>query len=564
MRAMSLIGMTALALLGACASRDIAPLASPPQESAAASPQSESLFSVTSLQQDVQILSSDAFEGRKPSTPGEEKTVRYIAERMAKAGLQPGNNGSWYQDVPLVEITTDPSTTLSFTGKGAPLVLSHGKDVTIWTKRVEEQLSVADSDVVFVGYGINAPERGWNDYAGVDVRGKTVVILVNDPDWEMRDNSGPFDGRAMTYYGRWTYKYEEAARQGAAAAIIVHDSEPAAYGWTTVLSSWTGPQLDMDRANKGSDRVAAEAWITNDAARKLFALADQDFDRLTAAAKVKGFKAVPFAGVKAGTTLRSSIRRSKSKNVVGILPGAQRPDEVVIYTAHWDHLGRCKPDADGDDICNGAVDNATGIAGMLGIAEAFAKGPKPARSLVFLAVTAEEAGLLGSQYYGENPIYPHAKTVGGINLDALNVTGATNDVTVVGYGKSELEAMLQRAAATQGRALVPEATPEKGSFYRSDHFSLAKFGVPMLYAKGGNDIRGKGRDHGMALKEDYTAKRYHQPADEYDPNWDWTGMVEDLALYHDVGRELADGTAWPNWHPTAEFRTLRDRSRAGQ
>ncbi|WP_157217698.1 M28 family metallopeptidase [Flavisphingomonas formosensis] len=518
-------------------------------------------ISIDTLKSVTQTLSSDAYEGRKPTTPAEEKTTAYIVERFKQAGLQPGNKGSWFQDVPLVEITAAPTTHLDISGGKTPLSLTYKTDIVAATYRVRPQVSVANSDIVFVGYGINAPEKNWNDYAGIDVKGKTVVLLINDPDWKTQTLDGPFGGRAMTYYGRWTYKYEEAARQGAAAVFIVHDTEPAAYPFDVVVSSWTGPQLEMDATNDHMDQSAVIGWLSNAAARRLMAAAGQDLDALAAAASKPGFKAVPLK-LKASITIDNAIKRQKSKNVVGILPGKTRPDEVVIYSAHWDHLGHCEP-VNGDDICNGALDNASGVAGLVALAEAQAKAGPTARSQVFLAVTAEEAGLLGSQYYAEHPIFPLARTVGGVNMDGLNVKGRTRDIVVVGPGKSELEESLKRWAATQHRTIMPEPTPEKGFYYRSDHFSFAKKGVPMLDADSGQDLLVGGIAAGKKADDDYTAHRYHKPQDEYDPNWDWSGAVEDLTLYYDIGRELADGDMWPNWYPGTEFKAIRDKSREG-
>lgn len=548
-----------LVVLAACTAPRVETAAAAPQGIAVGEP-SPNLIDVAQLKRDTEILSSDAFEGREPGTPGEAKTVAYLAERMQVAGLTPGAKGGWFQDVPLVTITAD--------AKAADLkvggtVYRYGDDVVLWSKRQQPRATLADSPLVFVGYGINAPEKAWNDYAGLDVKGKTVVILVNDPDWQNMPGEGAFDGRAMTYYGRWDYKFAEAARQGAAGAIIVHDTEPAAYGWATVTSSWTGAQIDMDRADKGADRVAVEGWITKTAATKLFADHGQDLGTLIEAAKQPGFRPVPLKAA-ASASFANEIRRYGSKNVVGLLPGRTRPDEYVLYSAHWDHLGRCPADKDGDDICNGAFDNATGTAGLLALAQAFAKTGGTERSILFLAVTGEESGLLGSEYYAANPLYPLARTVAGINMDGLNILGATHDMVVIGAGKSELEAILARQAARQQRTVAPEPTPEKGYFYRSDHFSLAKRGVPMLYAESGNDIVGKGKDWGQAQADAYTAERYHLPSDEYDPNWNWDGAVQDLRLNFDIGRELADGTAWPNWLPTAEFRAARDASRSAK
>ncbi len=524
-------------------------------------------ISVATLKSITETLSSDAYEGRAPGTAGEDKSIKLIAEKMAAAGLKPGNKGSWYQDVPIVEMTADPSMSLKVakadaSGASDGFQLNFKTDFVAGTYRQSEAINIKDSELVFVGYGINAPELGWNDYAGVDVKGKTVVILINDPDYETKALNGPFGGRAMTYYGRWTYKYEEAARQGAAAALIIHDEFPAAYPWGVVVSSWTGPQVHIDTANKGMDQTMANGWLSNKAASQIIAMSGQKLEALTASAKSKGFKAVPL-GLRANLSFSNTIRRAKSKNVVGILPGKTRPNETVLYSAHWDHLGRCEP-VKGDEICNGALDNATGTAGLIALAEAHAKAGPAARSLVFLAVTAEESGLLGSKYYAENPLFPLSKTVGGINMDGLNVIGRTRDVVVVGAGKSELEPLLTRLAKAQGRRIVPEPTPEKGFFYRSDHFSLAKLGVPMIYFDSGDDLVKGGVAAGRAAADDYTTNRYHKPQDEYDPNWNWEGAIEDLRLNYGIGRELATGSAWPNWYPSAEFRAIRDKSRSAK
>ncbi len=508
-------------------------------------------------------LSSDAYEGRAPGSAGEEKTLALLTAEFAKLGLKPGNKGSWLQDVPLVEITAKNVSALSFTGGKTPVSAAYGPEMVIGTYRVVPRIAVKDSPVVFVGYGINAPEKNWNDYAGVDVKGKTVIILVNDPDYETPGLDGPFGGRAMTYYGRWTYKFEEAARQGAAAAIIVHDTVPAAYGWNVVQSSWTGAQQVADAPNGNMNAAPAVGWISNDKAKALMASAGQDLAALTAAAKQPGFEPVAL-GVKASVSFDNTLRKHASKNFIAVLPGKSRPDDYVLYTAHWDHLGRCKPAPDGDDICNGAVDNATGTAALVALAEAHAKAGAPDRSIAFLAVTAEESGLLGSKYYGENPVLPLANTVAGVNMDALSVAGAAKNVVVIGKGKSELDALLDRALAAEGRVATQEPTPEKGFYYRSDHFSLAKQGVPMLYFEGGNDLVAGGTAAGTAAAKDYEEHRYHGPKDEYDPSWDWAGVTSDLRLYYAIGRELAESTAWPNWVVGDEFRAARDKSRAGR
>ncbi len=517
-------------------------------------------ISVETLKEVTRTLSSDTFEGRAPTTPAEDKTIGYMAGRFAAAGLQPGNKGDWFQKVPLVEINADSKMHLDIVDGKSPLSFNYKTDMVATSYRVVPQTDIKDSDIVFVGFGINAPERGWNDYAGLNVKGKTVIILVNDPDYETKGLKGTFEGRAMTYYGRWTYKFEEAARQGAAAAFIVHDTFPAAYPWGVVVSSWTGPQLGLDAANNHMDQTQANGWITGDAAQKLMAASGKDLVKLVAAAKKKGFKAVPLS-VKASLSFANTIKRQASNNVIGILPGKKHPQEYVLYSAHWDHLGRCEP-INGDDICNGALDNASGSAGLVALAEAHAKAGAADRSLVFLSVTAEESGLLGSAYYGANPVYPLGKTVGGINMDGLNMLGRTKDVTVIGPGKSELEPMLDKYVKAQGRVVTPEATPEKGSFFRSDHFSLAKYGVPFIYFDSGEDLVNGGVAAGHAAAEDYTTNRYHKPQDEYRADWNWEGAVEDLTLNYQIGRELADGSAWPNWYNTAEFRTIRDKSRA--
>ncbi len=521
--------------------------------------------SIETMQRLVKELSSDAYEGRAPGTPGEEKTLALLASEFGKLGLKPGNKGSWFQDVPLVEITAKNVSALSFTRGTANVTATYGPEMVIGTYRTNQRrIDLKNSPVVFVGYGINAPEKGWNDYAGLDVKGKTVVILVNDPDYETQGLTGPFNGRAMTYYGRWTYKFEEAARQGAAAAIIVHDTVPAAYGWNVVQSSWTGSQHVADSANGNADQSQAIGWIQKDKAAALFASAGLNLDQQMAAAKKKGFKAVPLTGVTASVSFDNDLRKHSSKNVVALIPGKKRPDEYVLYSAHWDHLGHCQAAPDGDDICNGAVDNATGTAALVALAQANVKAGPTDRSQVFLAVTGEESGLLGSAYYGAHPVFPFAKTVGGVNMDALSVAGLAKNVVVIGKGKSQLDAYLDRALKAQGRVASDEPTPEKGFYYRSDHFSFAKHGLPMLYFEGGEDLVKGGTTAGMAAAEDYTKNRYHGPKDEYDPNWDWTGIQADLKLYYSVGRDLATTKDWPNWVPGDEFRAIRDKDRAGK
>ena len=431
----------------------------------------------------TRTLSSDAFEGRMPGTAGEEKTVAYLIEKFQAAGLQPGNGESWVQEVPLVEITGKDFAPLTVSGTGASgavnLSFAPSQDWVGVSYKEQVQTSIEDAELVFVGYGIKADEKGWNDYAGIDMKGKIAVILVNDPDFGSEGLDGPFGGKAMTYYGRWTYKYEEAARQGAAGALIIHDTEPASYGWNVVESSWTGPQAYAQRGDNPPPLTDMNGWIQKAVGEQILEAAGQDLAALSAAARKKGFKPVPL-GLSASTSFRNDVRTYNSQNVIGILPGSERPEEYVIHTAHWDHLGRCTPAPDGDDICNGAVDNATGTAALVALAEAHVKAGAPARSQVFLAVTAEEQGLLGADYYAANPIFPLSQTVGGINMDAFLVGGASRDVTAVGNGKSQLDLFLAAALEADGRVVTPDPTPEAGYYYRSDHFAFAKRGVPML------------------------------------------------------------------------------------
>ncbi|WP_375382399.1 M28 family metallopeptidase [uncultured Sphingomonas sp.] len=528
---------------------------------AAAAAPAPPAISIDTLRSVTKELSSDAYEGRKPTTPAEAKTVAYIVERMKAAGLKPGNHGQWTQAVPMVEIAGTAHAPMVFSGGKTPVSLAFRTDMVSATYQVAPSVAIKDSPVVFVGYGITAPEDHWDDYAGLDVHGKTVVILVNDPDWRSPDRTGPFEGRAMTYYGRWTYKYEEAARHGAAAAIIVHQTEPAAYPWAVVQSSWTGPQLELDEPGDHRDQSRMIGWMQLDAAKRLFASAGQDFATLEAAAGKPGFKAVPL-GVTMSAGLTNTIRRQASQNVLGILPGTAAPGEVVLYTAHWDHLGHCDP-VNGDGICNGALDNASGVAGLIALAEAQAKAGPARRSLLFMSVTAEEAGLLGSRYYAEHPVYPLAKTVGGVNMDVLNVHGRARDFVITGAGKSQLEDLIKPIVAAESRTISPEEHPERGGYFRSDHFSFAKLGVPMFDGGSGDDLVVGGMAAGRAATEDYVAHRYHKPQDEYDAAWDWSGAVADLDIYYTLGRQLAEGTNFPNWYPTSEFRRIRDASRAG-
>ena len=516
-------------------------------------------ISIQTMKEVTKTLSSDEFEGRMPGTRGEELTVALLIEKFADAGLEPGNKGSWVQEVPLVEITGRDYAPLTVSGNGTEMSFAPSTDWVGVTYREDAATTLEDSELVFVGYGINAPEKGWNDYEGIDMAGKTAVILVNDPDYETEGLDGDFNGRAMTYYGRWTYKYEEAAKQGAAGAIIIHDTFPAAYGWNVVESSWTGPQAYARRGENAPALTTMNGWVQKPVAEQILAAAGKDLGELSAAAKQKGFTAIPL-GLEVSTSFKNDIRRFSSKNVIGQLPGAKRPDEYVLYTAHWDHLGRCTPDETGDDICNGAIDNATGTAALVALAEAQAKVGAAERSLVFLAVTAEESGLLGSDYYAANPVFPLSQTVGGVNMDALSMAGPAKDIVVIGPGKSQLDKFLDKALADEGRVAVPETTPEKGYYYRSDHFGFAKRGLPMLYVKGGGDLVTGGSAAGAAYEDAYRENAYHGPNDEYDENWDWTGVEQDLQVYYRLGRMLAMTRAWPNWVEGDEFRAIRDES----
>ncbi len=510
----------------------------------------------------VAELASDAFEGRAPGSPGEARTVEFLEREFQELGLRPANGASFRQEVPLVEITAVPADArLSFEIAGQRLDLALADDMVVGTRRVQPASSVADSDVVFVGYGIVAPEYGWNDYAGLDMRGKTALILVNDPGFATEDPE-LFRGRTMTYYGRWTYKFEEAARQGAAAAIIIHDTAPAAYPWAVVRNGWTGPQFYLERADGNAGRSAIEGWITLDRARELLALAGEDLNALSIAARQRGFRPVPLSA-RADAGVRNLIRRAKSPNVAAVMPGTTRPDEYVIYVAHWDHLGRALA-LGGDTIFNGAQDNATGVAGILAIARAFRSlAPPPERSILFLSVTAEESGLIGSEFYAANPLVPLEKTAAVINIDSLAPLGRARDLQVIGFGASELEDLLAEAAAAQGRVLAPDASPEAGYFYRSDHVNLAKVGVPALYIKSGTELRGQPAGEGQRRVDAYFNTDYHKQTDDYREGWDVAGSIEDLTLLFEVGSTVASGGTWPNWYPDNEFRAARDQS-AGQ
>ena len=510
----------------------------------------------------IEVLSSDAFEGRAPGTEGEKKTVEYIEQQFRAAGLSPGVDGQYRQAVPLVRIQPQADTTMRIASAGGKSFdLPVPDEVVAWTRRPVPVSGIDGAGIVFAGYGIVAPEYGWDDYAGLDVRGKLVLVLVNDPGYATGDPK-LFNGRTMTYYGRWTYKFEEAVRHGAAGLLVIHETGAAAYPWDVPRNGATKPQFDLEVADYQAKRLALEGWIKEDAAARVLAAAGLDYAALKESAARHGFK--PRAtDLTATMSVRNEVKHIESYNVVGTLPGRTRPGEAFVYMAHWDHLGR-NPDAKpGEDaIFNGAQDNATGVAALIELARAFAATkPRPERSLMFVAVTAEESGLLGSEYFALHPPIPPRDFVGGLNMDNLYSVGPTRDLTVIGYGKSELEDDLAAAAAKQQRTLVQEPMPEKGFYYRSDHFNMAKVGVPMLYAKAGVDSPEHGQDFGRQWIEEYTADHYHQPSDEYSPDWDVRGNLMDLAIYYDVGLTLANSDRWPNWRQGTEFRAIRDQSR---
>jgi Zn-dependent M28 family amino/carboxypeptidase len=523
-------------------------------------------FDPARLSKHIQIIGSDAFEGRAPATRAETKTIDYIVAQFKAAGLQPGGDlvagkRKWTQDVPLLksDIVGTPQLLLNL-GNGRTLNLTQGEQIAMRSPtHGQTAINLANTPIVFVGYGVSAPERNWDDFKGMDVKGKLLVELINDPDFEGGD--GDFGGKAMTYYGRWTYKYEEAARRGAAGVLIVHETAPASYGWNTVKNSNTITNFDIVRADPAAEHPAIESWIQRPLAEQMFAASGLNFDQAKAAARMRNFRPIP---LKATLTANLQARTEviTSHNVIGVLPGKKYPDETIIYTAHWDHLGIGKPDANGDAIYNGAVDNGTGISQLIEQARAFAHGPRPDRSILFMAVTAEEKGLLGSEYYATHPLYPLGKTVGVINVDVMNVWSRQHDFTIRGNAKLGLLDALIAEGQRQGRRYTPDPHPETGGFYRSDHFSFAKQGVPAFSFTPGLDLVNGGVARGEALAADYTAKRYHQPDDEWSPDWDLSGMAEDSQLLHNLGLRLGNSREWPNWTPESEFRAARDRSEA--
>lgn len=499
----------------------------------------------------LRVLSTDEFEGRAPGTRGEELTIDYVTAEFERLGVEPVNDGSYLQAVPLVRIDPTQVTDLTLHHQGNGSTLSYRDEMMVWTPRVVEQVSLDSSDMVFVGYGVVAPEFDWDDYADLDVEGKTVVMFVNDPGYASQDEA-LFNGKAMTYYGRWTYKFEEAARQGAAGALIIHETGPAGYGWG-VIAGGSPVRFDLTRDNRNMDRSEIEGWITSDAAQTLFANVG-----LTLAEAHELALSPDFAPIELNTqvsvTVENEFEYIDTHNIAGYLPGTTYPDEHIIYMAHWDHLG---VDPSTGEIYNGAQDNASGTAGVLSIAEEFAKGERPERSVVFLLVGAEERGLLGSAWYGDNPLMPLEQTVAGINMDVLNVYGPMRDFVVVGWENSDMQDYAAPFVEMQNRYLAPETNPEAGIFYRSDHFSLAKHGVPVLYAKGGNDHFEHGQQWGDEQRALYNQDAYHKPGDEYDPNWDLRGSHQDLWVYFRLGQQLANNRDWPRWAQGNEFEALR-------
>ena len=527
---------------------------------------STSQISAQRLSDVDKFISSDSFEGRGPATRAETKTIDYIAGQMKAIGLQPGGdrmNGrrGWFQNVPLLksEFPAPPQVSLAL-GNGQTLSLTQGNEIAVRAPmNGQSAVSLANVPLVFVGYGVSAPERNWDDFKGQDVKGKLLVVLINDPDFE--GGEGDFGGKAMTYYGRWTYKFEEAARRGAAGVLIVHETDPASYGWNTVKNSNTNTMFDVVRQDPAGTHTPLETWIQRSLAEQIFAASGLNFDRAKAAAKTRAFQPMP---LKATLSVQgqAQVATITSHNVVGYLPGKKYPDETVIYSAHWDHLGIGKPDDRGDTIYNGALDNATGISQILEQARAFAREPRTDRSVVFLAVTAEEKGLLGSEYYAQNPIFPIAKTAGVLNTDGGQLWGPAKNFTISGNAKLGLLDMLIAEGKKQGRYYSADPHPEAGHFYRSDHFSFAKVGVPAISFGEGNDLVNGGVARGEALGKEYVDKHYHQPSDEWSTQWNFAGMAEDVQLLHNLGRDLANSRDWPNWSQDSEFRATRDQSAA--
>ena len=495
----------------------------------------------------VKVLASDEFGGRAPSSEGEKLTLDYLTKEFTALGFEPGNGDSFFQEVPLVSLEADSDMVLNIGGKD----YQYKKDMVMGSSRISAQEGIENSELVFVGYGVNAPEYNWNDYEGLDVKGKTVVMLVNDPGFATKDPA-LFTGDAMTYYGRWTYKYEEASRQGAAGAIIIHETAPASYPWSVVENSWSGEQFGFVKENNNMDRVAVEGWVTVDVAKELFSKAGLDFETAKANA-AKGAYHVDMGDLTATVNVKNTIKKSVSYNFIATLPGSKTPDEHIIYSAHWDHLGTDK-NRKGDQIYNGAHDNATGTAGMIEVAEAFTKlGKRPDRSMTFLAVTAEEKGLLGSKFCAGNPVIPANKTVANINMDSLNLLGKVKDISVVGIGKSQMDELLATAAKEQGRTVSGDPKPSSGGYYRSDHFAFANMGVPAMYAGGGTQAFDDETANYRKRMSLVLRGCYHQPCDRYRDEWDLSGAVQDLQLFYKVGFDISQQTQWPTWNENSEF-----------
>ena len=515
------------------------------------------------LSEHIRVLSSDEYGGRGIATEHEQMTIDYVTRAWAEAGFEPGGvNGSWVQPVTLRRFNmTDAEASVSVGGR--MIRLDQGEEIVMSSRLpdADGQVELNGLPLVFVGYGTNAPERDWNDFDGVDVRGKIIVVLINDADFE-EPGLDTFNGRAMTYYGRWTYKYEEAARQGAAGVLIVHEDAPASYGWNTVRNSWTGPQFDIERADPASERTPLEAWITRDTAVELFAQAGLDFEALKAQARTREFQAVEIPGATFDGSYALATDTIETNNIVGRLSGSTHADETILYTAHWDHIGIGEPDADGDRIFNGAVDNATGTTALIELARLYGSTPRPERSIVLIGFTAEESGLLGSEFYASNPVYDPVLTVAGFNIDSMNVVGPTTNISVTGSGYSSLETNLARFAAEQGRSIEADGSPEAGYFFRSDHFPLARRGIPMLYADGGSVLREGGVAAMQAWGADYRANRYHQANDEWSADWNLNGMAEDIMLLYRMGLDLANSRQWPTWNEGTEFRPARQQTDA--
>ena len=514
----------------------------------------------------IQVLSSDAFEGRGPATPGEIKTVRYMTEQFIAAGLKPGGDlksgrRAWTQDVPLARFEIKGPVAISVQANGQSQAWTQGEQIAVRaTQTGIDHLSIKDAPIVFVGYGVKAPERNWDDFKGVDMRGKVALVLINDPDFET--GIGDFGGKAMTYYGRWTYKYEEAARQGAIGFIVIHETDPASYGWNTVKNSNANSIFDIVRKNPASAHAPLEAWVQRDATVSLFQAAGLDFEVLKKLAQSRDFKPVTLANVTLSADFAVDAQKIISKNVAGILPGKKRPGETVIYTAHWDHLGIGLPDAKGDKIYNGALDNASGSSMLIEIARAAARAPRTDRSVLFLSVTAEEKGLLGSEYYASNPLYPLATTAANINMDGISTSGPARDFTTSGNAPLTLQDDLIAVAKGHGKSYSPDPRPGAGTFFRSDHFSFAKRGVPAISFGAGQDLINGGKARGEALGKDYVTNRYHQPGDEYSASWDLSGAAQDGGMLLELGMKLANSKVWPEWKAGSEFKAVRDQSQA--